>query len=124
MKKKVFLVLFACLLSGFCSNAQRIDGIPISEIDKEYLQIIGVQKFLKTKWRIYVDMGQESKIRPFTTNESVITDKDGNIVDFNSMIDALNFMSKNGYEYLDSYVFFGSEQQNTIYYILKKKKIE
>jgi hypothetical protein len=115
-----FLLVIVGMLSGFSSHAQKINGVPISEINQEYIQIIGTTKFLSSKWRIKFDFGQETKL--FSVKEAVLTDENNRVIYFNSMIDALNFMSKNGYEYLDSCVFFGSEQQNTIYYILKKKK--
>ena len=40
---------------------------------------------------------------------------------FNSMMDALNFMSKNGFEFVDAYAITSSNQ-NVYHYLLRSTK--
>lgn len=101
----------------FQTNAQTVNGVPIQDIDVEYIQITG-------DVNIYVDFGQAKEAR----RDTRIKDKDGNAIKFNSIIDGLNFMSANGYEHVDTYVIVDSRgdiHDNRItskrYYLLKKK---
>jgi len=50
-----------------------------------------------------------------------IKDERGIAVKFNSMIDALNFMSANGYEFQFAYTSKENDD-DALYYILKRKK--
>jgi len=113
----LFVVL---LIFAFTLKAQTVNGIPIKDIDVEYVQIIGELKAFKTKLTIRIDFGQKTKI--FSSgDESFIKDKDGQVLDFNSMIDALNFMSKNGFEFVTAYVSI-LDNQNIYHYLLRNKK--
>ena len=71
-------------LVSFSLLAQTVNDVPIKDIDVEYVQIVGAAKFFK--------MGN-----------TVVKDEYGKPVEFNSMIDALNFMTKNGFEFVTAY---------------------
>jgi hypothetical protein len=51
----------------------------------------------------------------------MLKDELGKALDFNSMIDALNFMAQNGFEFVNAYTITVANQ-NVYHYILKKKK--
>lgn len=70
-----------------------------------------------TKTTIKFDFGTSNQ--SISTKKNVIKDKEGNIVKFTRMIDALNFMRDNGYEYIDTYII---EKYSETHYILKRKK--
>lgn len=119
---KKFLITFIILLTGLISKAQTVNEIPINEIDVEYVQIVGTSKLLSTKLTIEIDFGQRTKL--FSSGkETIVKDEDGKAVDFNSMIDALNFMSKNGYEFVNAYAI-SVGNQNVYHYLLKNKKFK
>jgi len=42
------------------------------------------------------------KTKFFSTKDTQVVDEDGKLLTLNSMIDALNFMSKNGYEFVEA----------------------
>ncbi|MEP4535279.1 MAG: hypothetical protein ABJ004_19445 [Cyclobacteriaceae bacterium] len=96
-----------------------VNGIPLSEINVEYVQIVGTAKFLSSKVTIQIDFGQEDKF--FSGVDTQILDGNGRLLTLNSMIDALNFMSKNGYDYVDAYVITVGNQ-NVYHYLLKKRE--
>lgn len=96
-----------------------VNGVPLSEIDVQYVRIVGTAKFLSTKVTIQIDFGQEDKF--FSGADTQILDGNGQLLTLNSMIDALNFMSKNGYDYVDAYVITVGNQ-NVYHYLLKKRE--
>ena len=117
--REIFLFI-ALSIFAFTLKAQTVNGVLIKDIDVEYVQIIGEFKPFRTKLMIRIDFGQ--KIKLFSSgDESFIKDKDGQVLDFNSMIDALNFMSKNGFEFVTAYVAT-IDTQNVYHYVLKNKK--
>ncbi|QMU30429.1 hypothetical protein [Adhaeribacter radiodurans] len=49
-----------------------------------------------------------------------IKDMKGKDIQFNYMVEALNFMTKNGYEFIQAYTSI-EEEQSIYHYLLKKK---
>ena len=118
MKKVIISGLI--VLSSFTLKAQTVNDMPIKDIDVEYLQIVGTSKLFSTKLTIQIDFGQRTKF--FSSGkETIVKDDEGKALDFNSMIDALNFMSKNGFEFVNAYVLTVSNQ-NVYHYILRNRK--
>ena len=98
-------------------NAQTVNGLPIKDIDVEYVQIVGFERLLSNKVRVQIDFGQENKL--FSAADTEIRDANGRLTAFNSMIDALNFMHANGYSFVNAYAVT-IESQNVYHYILKR----
>jgi len=117
--KKLFLFFFVSILSLPEAFSQSVNDVPLSDIDVEYVQIVGTAKLLSTKVTIRIDFGQSTKL--LSAKESLVKDENGKLMSFNSMIDVLNFMSKNGYEYKDAYVLTIANQ-NVYHYMLQKRK--
>lgn len=117
------ILLIASILFAFTiTNAQTVNDVPIKDIDVEYIQIVGTQAGFSKKVNIEVDFGQETKFFS-TKGETFIKDENGKIMKFNSMIDALNFFSKYGYNFIQAYAFVTGNQ--TVYhYLLKKEKTD
>lgn len=96
-------------------QSQTVDGVPLSEINVNYIELNPIGRVFSSKVRIQVDFGQDrSRGR---VNESQIMDSDGKPMEFNSLVDALNFFDQLGYE------FFESNSTNDFnQYFLKRKK--
>jgi len=119
MKNTLILLFAVPLLSLSTAKAQTVNDIPINEIDVEYIQIIGTSKLLSNKVTIQIDFGQENKY--WSNKDTQVKDENGKLLVFNSMIDSLNFLSENGYEFVNAYaITIGS--QNVYHYMLRKKK--
>ena len=118
MKK---LIISATLLFiTFVTNAQTVNDIPIKDIDVDYVMIVGTSGMFTKKVTIEIDFGQNTKF--FSSGkETRIKDAEGKNMVFNSMIDALNFMSNNGFEFVDAYAITVGNQ-NVYHFMLKKKK--
>lgn len=117
MKK---LLLTLTLLFSFAGFAQTINGIPIQNLDVEYLQIIGSSVYMSSKVKISIDIGQRTKLMSSNNDTARLKDKNGEVLVFNSIIDALNFMAGYGYEFVQSNIITEGGQ-NVFYYLMKKK---
>ncbi|MBB5285752.1 hypothetical protein HNQ92_003912 [Rhabdobacter roseus] len=102
--------------------AQTVNGIPIKELEAEYLQIEGTHVLLSPKLSIDIDYGQRD--RALVLKDTEVRDENNKPVKFNSMIDALNFMSAQGYEFVQAYTMQDSSHQTSCYFLLKRKKSE
>ena len=123
--KKLFILFFALQLSIHLKSQDTlkyfVNGVSLDTINSEYRQIIGTNKFLSTKLNIQLDFGQYNSI--WKNSDTELKNNLGKKIELNSMIDALNFMVKNGYEYVDSYIVTVNSQF-IYYYLLRKIKKE
>lgn len=117
MKK---LLLTLTLLFSFAGFAQTINGIPIKDLDVEYLQIIGSSVYMSSKVKVSIDIGQRTKLMSSNNDTARLKDKNGEVLVFNSIIDALNFMAGYGYEFIHSNIV-AEGGENVSYYLMKKK---
>lgn len=116
---KLAATLIFSLSSFFTLLGQSVNNIPIKDLEVEYIEITGNYKLFKGKVTIDIDFGQRDK--GLNTKDRKVLDENGKNIFFNSMVDALNFMSKNGYEFVQAYTV-ASENTSTIYYLMKKSK--
>jgi len=117
MKK---LLLIPMLLIAANVFSQTVNDVPLKDIDVEYVQIVGTSKFMSNKVTIQIDFGQKTKF--FSGGkETLVKDETGKLLEFNSMIDALNFMSSNGFDFVNAYAITKGEQ-NVYHYLLRRKR--
>ena len=119
MRKVTFIALL-CFFSILKTYSQTVNDKPLKEIDVEYIQIVGTSKLMITKLTIEIDFGQENKF--WSAKDTQVKDENGKLMIFNSMIDALNFMSKNGYDFINAHTITIANQ-NVYHYLLKKRKL-
>ncbi len=117
MKKLILLngFLFLFCISVFAQVF--VGDVDINKLDVEYCEIVGKRKFLSDKVKVTVDYGQRKR----DLWKSKIKDENGKTMSFEGMIDALNFMNTNGWEYADSFIVTHKEKL-VYHYLLKKKK--
>jgi hypothetical protein len=116
MKK---LIVIALLLSGTYSFGQTINDVHIKDIDVEFVQIVGTGRVFTRKVTVNIDFGQEKNL--WNDKADDLRDENGKKIEFNSMVDALNFMTKNGYTFVDSHAL-ALGGQNSFYFLLQKNK--
>lgn len=116
---RVTIVTALFLVLGTYMNGQTVNDVPLSEIDVEFIQIVGTKKLFSPRVNIDIEFGQMNKL--FSANDTRIKDEEGNNLDFNSMIDALNFMSGHGYDYLDAYAISMGNNTNVYHFIMRKR---
>ena len=86
---------------------------------KIYCELVGTQIPFSKKVTVQVDFGQQSKL--FSNNSLV--DENGDAIVFNSMVDAMNYMGKLGWDFEQAYVVTmgsGGSAQNVYHWLLSK----
>ena len=97
MKKLFFLSLFYFISQASFSQVY-VNEVNINEKAGKYILLVGVNtSIFGTKYQIYVDYGQ--KVKNFKTYK--IKDANGKVKKFNTMMDALNFMYDNGWDFVN-----------------------
>ena len=107
--KRIVIIVSSLFLLALSASAQ----------SKVYCELLGTQKFLSTKVTVSVDFGQERKF--FGDNRMV--DADGKVQEFNSMVDAMNYMGTLGWEFEQAYVVTvgsGAGASNVYHWLLSK----
>jgi hypothetical protein len=90
----------------------------ISEPAYVYAEIVGTQRLLSSKVTIQVDFGQS---RGFFTDTRIRDERTGKVQTFNSMIDAMNYMALDGWEFTQAYtITYG--RQNVYHYLLRRQR--
>jgi hypothetical protein len=74
-------------------------------------------KLNPTKVKVYVDYGQQWSMK----RQNIMTE-DKKVVAFNSNVHALNFMDKNGWDYVEQTVTTTSEGTTTYKYLMRKSE--
>ncbi len=117
MKKVAFLIFFI-LISNTLFSQVFVNDVNINEKAGEYIQLVGMNtSMFGSKYQIYVDYGQKVKFM----KAYKIKDASGKVMKFNTMIDALNFLYDNGWEFVNyaSDVIAGKIRY---VYLLKRRK--
>lgn len=107
MKGLLLTLLLALPFFGFSQNDKRTE---------QYCMVLAHSKLLSTKVNITVDFGQEQSM----WRAEWIKDEEGKVVKFNSVIDALNYMNGEGWEFVNAYAI-SVGQQNVYHYVMKRK---
>jgi len=122
MKKKIAILLIAGAGMFFNNiNAQHIlvNDTDINELPIKYCELRVTSAVMSlTKVKVYVDYGQ--KWKPFS-RQNIMTD-DKKVVRFNSSVAALNFMEKNGWEYVEQTIQNNGDGNVTYKYLMRKKE--
>ncbi|MES2417442.1 MAG: hypothetical protein V4541_04595 [Bacteroidota bacterium] len=118
MKSSIFLAtLVACFALGK-AQAQTVNGVRLSELKSDYIEISEVVPVLGSKLWISLEYGQ----KPDGNSTTLIKDDNGKNLEFNSLVDGLNKLKGYGYELFQAYSKNRGAQTDYKYYILKKKQ--
>ena len=108
--KKLFIAGFV-LFSSLSSIAQASN----TKVE-QYCQIIATPRLLSNKVTIDIDFGEEKSI----WRDNRLKTYDGKLRKFNTVIDALNYMGKDGWVFINAYPV--STGGNVIYHFAFKKE--
>jgi hypothetical protein len=111
MKKLLFITL---ALLPFICKAQS----DTSKKHEQYCMIIATAKLFSTKVTIQVDFGQEQS---YWHQAQQIKDDSGKVINFNSVIDALNYMASKGWLFVNAYALSeGTSGGKVLNYVMRK----
>ncbi|MBK8144488.1 MAG: hypothetical protein IPK62_05540 [Bacteroidetes bacterium] len=85
--------------------------------DYTYCELLGYRKILSMKVSVSIDYGQETTI--FQDNR-IRDEETGKVKNFNSMVDALNYMGEKGWEFVQALVVIEGNQ-NVYHWLLKRR---
>ena len=134
MKKTTLLfVLLVSALMGYAQETIEVAPAQITEVEgfnpaakRVYAQLSCEGQLFSTKVKVSIDFGQSTSWLS-SMSESRLVDKDGKEIKFNSMIDALNYLTQFGWRFAQAYVVpngSGSKDSmsvsGTTYWILYK----
>lgn len=116
------LLVSCCLTSISCFSQVYVNGVAIDTVSAPFCQLICSNADVLTRAGVTIDYGQ----RYVNTglNRQKIAGPDKKTIAFASPIDALNFMVRNGWEFVSFQVLGNSSgAENTFIYILKRKNV-
>ncbi len=112
MKKLLLAFVFAVILSCPCLNAQ--DVKPENETHTAYCELVGTLK-LNAKVKVAIDYGQNAR-----WGNNTMVDENGQALEFNSMVDAMNYMGELGWKFVQAYVVTIGNS-NVYHWLLQKE---
>ncbi len=108
-----------CLISAFIAYSQTENGTTKSA----YAELLGYQKgIFSKKVTVSIDFGQKVSFWKQGSDDKIV-DENGKDVVFNSMVDAMNFMGKRGWKFVQAYVVTEGNQ-NVYHWLLSKEIVE
>lgn len=119
MKKSRLIILFtfSLLLANTICYSQKTDTAGNNKY--VYCELVGIQKLFSLKITVSVDYGEELK---WFKDTRIKDEETGKVQTFNTMVDALNYMGENGWEFVQAYtVTIGN--QSVYHWLLKKKRL-
>lgn len=116
--KKIILLAVMIVSMSFIFNISAQTPSDSTTSKFVYCELVGTQKFLSTKVTVSVDYGEETS---FFKDTRMKDEQTGKVKSFNSMVDALNYMGNNGWEFVQAYIVTIG-QQNVYHWLLKNKK--
>lgn len=118
-KKLLFVVSLTTIMSVFCVHSQ--DTIRSAQKHAVYCELVGTTRLFSTQITVNVDFGQKTNIvtKQIATK---LVDENGNPIVFNSMVDAMNYMAQQGWNFETAYII-GDAQKGYVYHWLLKKEI-
>ena len=106
-------------LAGLIKSTDQEDNDGMIDFNNEDIQFCELRVTARllnpTKVKVYVVYGQKWSMK----RQNIMTE-DKKVVSFNSSVDALNFMDKNGWEYVEQTVTTSSEGETTYKYLMRR----
>jgi hypothetical protein len=122
MFRKSTLTLLLCAGMFCCSQAaQAQDSTPTPTVKQteQYCMVMATARPFTTKVTVTLDYGQATKL--FGMNDNVVKDEAGKITAFNSVVDALNYMNSQGWEFVNAYAITIAGQN--VYHFLMRRRL-
>ncbi len=94
-------------------------GVMAQEPYKVFCELLGTAKLFSNKVTVTVEFGQETSFWLGASNQYLVDDN-GKAIKFNSMVDAMNYMGKRGWEFEQAYVVTIGNQ-NVYHWLLSKE---
>lgn len=118
MRRLFFLLAIVAFSIPLCCRAQTASTDTV-KAKEAYCMIIATGKLFSNKVSIQVDFGQETSWWKGRHGD-IIKDEAGNVVNFNSVIDALNYMASKGWTFVNAYALSEGTSGRVLNYIMRR----
>lgn len=109
--KRLFIIMLALMpLLSFSQTS--------TSKNYAYCELVGTQGVFTTKVTVSIDFGQAQS---FFNRDQTLKDANGKAIKFNSMVDALNYMGSQGWEFIQAFTI--GEKGSFTYHFLMKKEV-
>ena len=105
------IVIF-CLFIAFKGNAQQ----DASNVE-QYCEVVATGRLLSNKVTIDIDYGEQRSI----WRDNRLKDDDGKLKKFNTVIDALNYLGKDGWKLVNAFPVATGNGPMVYHYVFKKE---
>lgn len=105
MTRRLLLTALAAIMMAGMAVAEDQKGVA-EAVDgpmRAYIEIVGQNQLFSSKMKVSVDYGQASSWWD-GYDRGMLVDENGKEIKFNSMIDAMNYMSALGWMFMQAYV--------------------
>lgn len=106
----------AILLIGIFVSCQSYAQQDTSRVE-QYCQVTATGRLLSNKVTIDIDYGEQRSI----WKDNRLKDEGGNLKKFNSVIDALNYLGKNGWKLVNAFPESNGTNSLVYHYVFKKE---
>jgi len=114
---KSLFILF--ILSTIGLTAQiKVKPNTDSTLVEQYCDVVSTERFMSNKVTINVDYGEERSI----WKDNRLKDRAGKLVKFNTVIDALNDLGKDGWKLVNAFPVGNSANSSAVYHYVFKKE--
>ncbi len=114
---KKFLFLFALLFTLFSISAHSQTEEMQEGKKRVYCELVGTGNLLGTKVKVSVDFGQKVT----WLSDQQLVGEDGKKIKFNSMVDAMNYMGRFKWKFIQAYAI--THGNSNVYHFLLYKDI-
>jgi hypothetical protein len=112
-------ILSISLLFGYSAFSQTVNGVPLQNLDVEYIRIYNSTVGFNPP--VHIDFGR-GRVAITNNKHNILRDENNQPINFNNMLDALNFLAKHGYELVQAYVAAYDDHRDMHFYILRRKQ--
>jgi hypothetical protein len=109
MKK---IIVFFCLFIALKSNAQQ----DLTRVE-QYCEVVATGRLLSNKVTIDIDYGEERSI----WKDNRLKDDNGKLKKFNTVIDAINYLGKDGWKLVNAFPVLTGNGPMIYHYVFKKE---
>ncbi|HKB42854.1 MAG TPA: hypothetical protein VKC90_00630 [Chitinophagaceae bacterium] len=110
MKK---IIAIFCFLIALESNAQN----DTSKVE-QYCEVVATARMLSNRVTVDIDYGEARSI----WKDNRLKDESGRLVKFNTLVDALNYLGRNGWKLVNAFPIISSSGSAPVYHYVFKKE--
>ncbi len=116
--KKILMIIFLLSTVGLTAQIKVKQNINDSVLVEQYCDVVSTERFMSNQVTINIDFGEERSI----WKDNRLKDRAGKLVKFNTVIDALNDLGKDGWRLVNAFPVGNSANSSAVYHYVFKKE--